>query len=174
MGFPCFLFNLQESRTSTDGTSPSPEITSKSQDDLKDSKKSSSSSSSGSKLAERAKKKAWYNVIYPSYKSRSEDYKKLFTTVPEDERLVVGESKVKQLISIDCRLKFWEGFLCEGACEQASWMFFQVLILSVVTTDKSRKHFCRWITRHVLDNDASSVRKNENKNRFSCFVQFIC
>lgn len=82
--------NKQESRHSTDGTSPSPEITSKSQDDLKDSKKSSTSSG-GSKLGDRAKKKAWYNVIYPSYKSRSEDYKKLFN-VPDDERLVVGES----------------------------------------------------------------------------------
>lgn len=43
-----------------------------------------------SKLAEKAKKKAWYNVIYPSYKSRSEDFKKLFK-LPEDERLLVGK-----------------------------------------------------------------------------------
>lgn len=45
-----------------------------------------------SKLAERAKKKAWYSVLYPSYKSRSEDFKKLFKDVPDEERLVVGES----------------------------------------------------------------------------------
>jgi hypothetical protein len=44
-----------------------------------------------SKQAERAKKKAWYNVLYPSYKSRSEDFKKLFKDVPDDERLIVGE-----------------------------------------------------------------------------------
>lgn len=44
-----------------------------------------------SKVSERAKRKSWYNVLYPSYKSRSEDYKKLFKGVPDDERLVVGE-----------------------------------------------------------------------------------
>lgn len=43
------------------------------------------------KVSERAKKKAWYSVLYPSYKSRSEDFKKLFKGVPDDERLVVGE-----------------------------------------------------------------------------------
>lgn len=36
------------------------------------------------------KKSAWYNVLYPTYKSRSEDYKKIFKEVPDDERLVVG------------------------------------------------------------------------------------
>lgn len=44
-----------------------------------------------SKVSERAKKKSWYSVLYPSYKSRSEDFKKLFKGVPDDERLVVGE-----------------------------------------------------------------------------------
>ncbi|KAJ6648303.1 Protein Aster-B [Pseudolycoriella hygida] len=42
-----------------------------------------------SKISERAKKKSWYSVLYPSYKSRSEDFKKLFKGVPDDERLVV-------------------------------------------------------------------------------------
>lgn len=45
-----------------------------------------------SKVSERAKKKAWYSVLYPSYKSRTEDFKKLFKGVPDDERLVVGEN----------------------------------------------------------------------------------
>lgn len=62
------------------------ESTSRSQDDLKAEMKKSS----GSKLGDKAKKKAWYNVIYPSYKSRSEDFKKLFD-IPEDERLLVGK-----------------------------------------------------------------------------------
>lgn len=39
----------------------------------------------------RAKKKNWYNVIYPTYKSRSETFHKLFKEVPENERLVVGK-----------------------------------------------------------------------------------
>lgn len=46
---------------------------------------------STSRLSERAKKKSWYNVIYPNYKSRAEDFKKLFKDVPNDERLIVGE-----------------------------------------------------------------------------------
>lgn len=63
------------------------ESTSKSQDDdLKVEMKKSSST----KLGDKAKKKAWYNVIYPSYKSRTEDFKKLFD-IPDDERLLVGK-----------------------------------------------------------------------------------
>ena len=74
--------DMRQSTTSmaTTDTSASPE-TSKSQDDLK---------RPSSTLAEKAKKKNWYNVIYPSYKSRSDDFKKLFS-IPEDERLLVGK-----------------------------------------------------------------------------------
>lgn len=88
------IFEARETSAASSSTDPN----SKSQDDLKDSKKSSSG---GSKLAERAKKKAWYNVIYPSYKSRSEDFKKLFH-VPDDERLVVGELQVILTCAVVC------------------------------------------------------------------------
>lgn len=47
-------------------------------------------SKSCSKISERAKQKSWYNVIYPSYKARSEQFKKLFKDVPDDQRLIVG------------------------------------------------------------------------------------
>lgn len=48
-------------------------------------------SKSGSNISERTKRKSWYNsFIYPSYKSRSETFHKLFKEVPEDERLIVG------------------------------------------------------------------------------------
>lgn len=46
---------------------------------------------SNHKLSDRAKKKSWYNVIYPSYKSRSQTFKKLFKEVPNEERLIVGK-----------------------------------------------------------------------------------
>jgi hypothetical protein len=56
--------------------------------------KSPSEKKLGSKVVERAKKRAWYNnLLYPSYKSRSEEAKKLFN-LTDDERLVVGESNV--------------------------------------------------------------------------------
>lgn len=64
---------------------------SKSQDNFDKNDKNNKSGTS--KLAERAKKKSWYSVLYPSYKSRTEDFKKLFKEVPDDERLVVGKYK---------------------------------------------------------------------------------
>ncbi|XP_075151793.1 GRAM domain containing 1B isoform X4 [Haematobia irritans] len=42
-----------------------------------------------SRLSDRAKKKSWYNVLYPNYKSRSQEFKKLFKEIPADERLIV-------------------------------------------------------------------------------------
>lgn len=44
-----------------------------------------------SQLSDRVKRKSWYNAIYPSYKSRSDAFKKLFKEVPENQRLVVGK-----------------------------------------------------------------------------------
>lgn len=47
----------------------------------------------GKEKRERTKKKSsWFNSFYPTYKSRSEDFKKLFKNVPDDERLVVGKN----------------------------------------------------------------------------------
>lgn len=62
-----------------------------------------------SKVSERAKKKSWYSVLYPSYKSRSEDFKKLFKGVPDDERLVVGELFLQILVSKRLILEFRKG-----------------------------------------------------------------
>lgn len=53
-------------------------------------------SKSGSKISEKTKRKAWYNVIYPSYKSRSEQFKKLFKEVPDDQRLIVGRCTISK------------------------------------------------------------------------------
>lgn len=36
------------------------------------------------------KKSSWFNSLYPTYKSRSGDFKRIFKEVPDDERLVVG------------------------------------------------------------------------------------
>lgn len=46
------------------------------------------------KIPNQAKKKSWYSVFYPSYKSRSADFKKLFKDVPDEERLLVGEELI--------------------------------------------------------------------------------
>lgn len=44
------------------------------------------------KTSDRLKKKApWYSALYPTYKSRSDDFKRIFKDIPTDERLVVGK-----------------------------------------------------------------------------------
>lgn len=51
-----------------------------------------------SRGSDRSKKKSsWYNVLYPTYKSRSEDFKRIFKDVPDDERLVVGKCCFKNV-----------------------------------------------------------------------------
>lgn len=49
-------------------------------------------SSAGQRNSEggRTKKKSWYNAFYPTYKSKCEDFKRLFKDLPDDERLIVG------------------------------------------------------------------------------------
>ncbi|XP_014471147.1 PREDICTED: GRAM domain-containing protein 1B-like isoform X3 [Dinoponera quadriceps] len=52
-------------------------------------KSSAHESKKESRASDRAKKKSsWYNVLYPTYKSRSEDFRRIFKDVPDDERLV--------------------------------------------------------------------------------------
>ncbi|KAF2364198.1 GRAM domain [Trinorchestia longiramus] len=41
---------------------------------------------------DKKSKKAWYNVLNPNYKSRSDDLKRLFKNLPLDERLLVDYS----------------------------------------------------------------------------------
>lgn len=66
-----------------------------------------------SSVPERAKKKSWYNVIYPSYKSRSKIFKKLFKEVPNDERLIVDYSCALQRdILLHGRLYVSQNYLC--------------------------------------------------------------
>lgn len=60
--------------------------------------KSSSHENKKESRSERSKKKSsWYNVLYPTYKSRSEDFKRIFKDVPDDERLVVGKYCFKNM-----------------------------------------------------------------------------
>ena len=37
-------------------------------------------------------------MLSPTYKSRSEDFKKQFKDVPPDERLIVGKNKFKPFV----------------------------------------------------------------------------
>lgn len=47
-----------------------------------------------SRSSDKKSNKAWYKMLNPTYKSRSEDLKRLFKDLPSDERLIVGEYKL--------------------------------------------------------------------------------
>ncbi|KAG5865343.1 hypothetical protein JTB14_014369 [Gonioctena quinquepunctata] len=79
-----------------------------------DSKIESSISLSKERRGARGKKKtSWFNPFYPSYKSRSEDFKKLFKDIPDDERLVVDYScALQKEILQHGRLYVTQNFIC--------------------------------------------------------------
>jgi len=59
------------------------------------------------------KKSAWYSALYPTYKSKSEDFKRIFKDVPDDERLVVDYScALQKEILVHGRLYASQNFLC--------------------------------------------------------------
>lgn len=63
---------------------------------------------------DRTKKKpSWYNVLYPTYKSRSENFKRIFKDVPDDERLVVDYScALQREILVHGRLYVSQNYVC--------------------------------------------------------------
>lgn len=71
-------------------------------------------SDKSSKLLEKKKKtSSWYNMLNPTYKSRSEDFKKLFRDLPETERLIVDYSCALQRdILVHGRLYVTQNFIC--------------------------------------------------------------
>ncbi|XP_044738582.1 protein Aster-B-like isoform X2 [Chrysoperla carnea] len=74
--------------------------------------KSEKNDSKGDK-EKKKKKSSWLNVLYPTYKSRSEDFKRLFKDVPDDERLVVDYScALQKEILVHGRMFVSQNFLC--------------------------------------------------------------
>ncbi|XP_034253149.1 protein Aster-B-like isoform X3 [Thrips palmi] len=67
-----------------------------------------------SRGSDRSKKKSsWYNILYPTYKSRSKDFNRIFKDVPPEERLIVDYScAVAKEILIHGRLYVSQNFLC--------------------------------------------------------------
>ncbi|KAL6440709.1 hypothetical protein ACFW04_003283 [Cataglyphis niger] len=76
--------------------------------------KSSHENKKESRGSDRSKKKSsWYNVLYPTYKSRSEDFKRIFKDVPDDERLVVDYScALQREILVHGRLYVSQNYVC--------------------------------------------------------------
>lgn len=77
-------------------------------------KSSGSDGKVSNKLLEKKKKtSSWYNMLNPTYKSRSEDFKRLFKDLPETERLIVDYSCALQRdILVHGRLYVTQNFIC--------------------------------------------------------------
>ncbi|XP_052853984.1 protein Aster-B isoform X9 [Drosophila gunungcola] len=116
-----------------------------------------------SRLSERAKKKSWYNVIYPNYKSRAEDFKKLFKDVPNDERLIVDYSCALQRdILVQGRLYVSQNYVCFHA-NIFSWETYVSIKWKDVTAITKEK------TALVIPN-AISIASGKDKYFFATFT----
>nr|NP_608770.4 GRAM domain containing 1B, isoform H [Drosophila melanogaster]AAF51119.5 GRAM domain containing 1B, isoform H [Drosophila melanogaster] len=116
-----------------------------------------------SRLSERAKKKSWYNVIYPNYKSRAEDFKKLFKDVPNDERLIVDYSCALQRdILVQGRLYVSQNYVCFHA-NIFSWETHVSIKWKDVTAITKEK------TALVIPN-AISISSGKDKYFFATFT----
>ena len=82
-------------------------------------------SSSSAGISTCQKKRSWYSALYPTYKQRSEDFKKIFTTVPPDERLVVGREWRRNYLFFYC--KKYRSIL---------WFFYPFNSIDLVTNRK--------------------------------------
>ncbi|XP_017152413.1 protein Aster-B isoform X8 [Drosophila miranda] len=124
---------------------------------------SNEKSAKPSRLSERAKKKSWYNVIYPNYKSRAEDFKKLFKDVPNDERLIVDYSCALQRdILVQGRLYVSQNYVCFHA-NIFSWETYVSIKWKDVTAITKEK------TALVIPN-AISIASGKDKYFFATFT----
>ncbi|XP_024886812.1 GRAM domain-containing protein 1B-like isoform X2 [Temnothorax curvispinosus] len=90
------------------------DIISRSSDSADLNKSSTHESKKEARSSDRSKKKSsWYNVLYPTYKSRSEDFRRIFKDVPDDERLVVDYScALQREILVHGRLYVSQNYVC--------------------------------------------------------------
>ncbi|XP_033236470.1 serine-rich adhesin for platelets isoform X3 [Drosophila pseudoobscura] len=124
---------------------------------------SNEKSAKPSRLSERAKKKSWYNVIYPNYKSRAGDFKKLFKDVPNDERLIVDYSCALQRdILVQGRLYVSQNYVCFHA-NIFSWETYVSIKWKDVTAITKEK------TALVIPN-AISIATSKDKYFFATFT----
>ncbi|SPP79241.1 blast:GRAM domain-containing protein 1B [Drosophila guanche] len=133
------------------------------QQQVSSSSNSNEKSAKPSRLSERAKKKSWYNVIYPNYKSRAEDFKKLFKDVPNDERLIVDYSCALQRdILVQGRLYVSQNYVCFHA-NIFSWETYLSIKWKDVTAITKEK------TALVIPN-AISIASGKDKYFFATFT----
>ncbi|CAG9858589.1 unnamed protein product [Phyllotreta striolata] len=111
-GSPSSQDSSSRERLSISGSTNNIEITPPQSQDFK------SDSTNSSKEKERRdvkgkKKSSWFNSFYSTYKSKSEDLKRLFKEVPDDERLVVDYAcALQKEILHQGRIYVTQNYLC--------------------------------------------------------------
>lgn len=64
-------------------------------------------------------KSKWYNALYPTYKSRVEEFKRTFRNIPDNERLIVDYScGLQKDVLVHGRLYISQNYLCFYANSQ--------------------------------------------------------
>ncbi|CAB0009308.1 unnamed protein product [Nesidiocoris tenuis] len=116
------------------------------------------------KKVDRAKKKTpWYNAFNPTYKSRNEDFKRIFKDIPPEERLVVDYAcAIQRDILVQGRLYVSQNYLSFYA-NIFRWETLVVLKWKEVTALTKEK------TALVIPN-AILVHTNSDKHFFTSFV----
>ncbi|GFT43211.1 protein Aster-B [Nephila pilipes] len=154
--FPDNLSRSSESGKSIDlGLQKTPD-TSSSKTDITKSEKLKSSEK------KEKKKSSWYNMLNPTYKSRSDDFKRLFKDLPDSERLIVDYSCALQKdILVHGRLYISQNYICFYA-NIFRWETFLLIRCRDVTSMTKEK------TARVIPN-AIQITTETEKHFFTSF-----
>ncbi|KAK4317551.1 hypothetical protein Pmani_011394 [Petrolisthes manimaculis] len=116
-----------------------------------------------SKSGDKKSNKAWYKMLNPTYKSRSEDLKRLFKDLPSDERLIVDYSCALQKdILVHGRLYVTPNYFCFYSKIFGWETFVSIKCKDIVAMTKEK-------TALVIPN-AVEVRTDGEKHFFTSFA----
>ncbi|KFM75932.1 GRAM domain-containing protein 1B, partial [Stegodyphus mimosarum] len=108
------------------------------------------------------KKSSWYNMLNPTYKSRSDDFKRLFKDLPDSERLIVDYSCALQKdILVHGRLYVSQNYICFYA-NIFRWETFVTIRCRDITSMTKEK------TARVIPN-AIHIATDTEKHFFTSF-----
>ncbi|XP_042231362.1 protein Aster-B-like isoform X3 [Homarus americanus] len=116
-----------------------------------------------SKSGDKKSNKAWYKMLNPTYKSRSEDLKRLFKDLPSDERLIVDYSCALQKdILVHGRLYVTPNYFCFYSKIFGWETFVSIKSKEIVAMTKEK-------TALVIPN-AIEIRTEREKHFFTSFA----
>uniref|UniRef100_A0A0P4WJT6 VASt domain-containing protein n=1 Tax=Scylla olivacea TaxID=85551 RepID=A0A0P4WJT6_SCYOL len=116
-----------------------------------------------SKSGDKKSNKAWYKMLNPTYKSRSEDLKRLFKDLPSDERLIVDYSCALQKdILVHGRLYVTPNYFCFYSKIFGWETFVSIKSKDIVAMTKEK-------TALVIPN-AIEIRTEGEKHFFTSFA----